>query len=62
MAQGRSAPAAEDEVEGVPATLVPPTVVTLPTLTDTLVRQGVYTTRRICEGATQARCTTLGIR
>lgn len=62
LAQGRRAPAAKDEVEGVPATLVPPTPVTLPTLTDTLVREGVYTTEQICEGATQARCTSLGIR
>lgn len=59
---GGALPTAEGEVEGVPATLIRPTVVTLPTLSNTLVRQQVYTTEEICSEELLARCERLGLR
>jgi D-xylose transport system substrate-binding protein len=49
-------------VDGVPATLVPPTVVTRSTVTEGLVRPGRYDTEEICAGRVGSRCTALGIR
>jgi D-xylose transport system substrate-binding protein len=48
--------------DGVPATLVPPTVVTRSTVTEGLVRPGRYDTEEICAGRIGPRCTALGIR
>lgn len=55
-------PAMDQEVEGVPATLIGPTVVTLPTLANTLVRQQIYTAEEICTDALLARCERIGLR
>lgn len=59
---GGQLPGAEQKIEGVPATLIGPTVVTLPTLTNTLVRQHVYTTEEICVAGLLSRCEQLGLR
>lgn len=59
---GGQLPSAKQEIEGVPATLIRPTVVTLPTLTNTLVRQQVYTTEEICSADLLSRCEQLGLR
>lgn len=50
------------DVDGVPTTLLEPTVVRLETVTNTVVRQGVFTIEEICAGAVAKRCTALGIR
>lgn len=62
VVSGGQLPASEQEIEGVPATLVRATVVTLPTLTNTLVRQHIYTTEEICLADLLSRCEQLGLR
>lgn len=50
------------EIEGVPSFVFNPIVVTLANLTDTVVRDGIYTTEQLCDPATLEACTRLGIR
>lgn len=47
--------------EGVPAFVFAPIVVTLDNLTDTVVRDGIYSTGVLCAGSVRARCEELGI-
>lgn len=48
--------------EGVPSFIYDPVLVTLPTLTNTVVRQGQYTPEQICSKDVLRRCEDLGIR
>lgn len=50
------------EEEGVPAFVFQPLVVTIDNLTDTVVKDGIYSLEQICQGATAAACTELGLR
>ena len=59
--QPEDAPAAED-VDGVPTVQLDPLIVTLQTLTNTVVREGIFTLDEICSGETARRCTELGFR
>lgn len=51
-----------DPVEGVPAFVFEPVVVTLDNLADTVVRDGVVSTEELCAGRLLARCEQLGLR
>jgi ABC-type xylose transport system substrate-binding protein len=50
------------EVEGVPAFLFDPMLVSARNLTDTVVRDGTFTPEEICAGDLEAACARLGIR
>jgi D-xylose transport system substrate-binding protein len=50
------------EEEGVAAFVFQPLVVTIDNLTDTVVKDGIYSLEQICQGATVAACTELGLR
>lgn len=50
------------DFEGVPSFVFKPQVVTLDNLTDTVVRDGAFTTRDICDESLLARCEELGLR
>ncbi len=51
-----------EQVEGVPSFVFEPVVVTLANLADTVVRDGVVSTERLCSGQLLARCEELGLR
>lgn len=53
---------ADTTVEGVPATILPARVVTLDTILDTVVADGVYTVDQICTSDYLAACTEAGLR
>jgi D-xylose transport system substrate-binding protein len=53
---------ADTTVEGVPATILPARVVTLGTILDTVVADGVYTVEQICTVDYIEACTEAGIR
>lgn len=53
---------AAGKTEGVPSFVFDPIVVTVDNLTDTVVRDGIYTTVQLCEGATAEACARIGIR
>jgi len=55
-------PETDDDVDGVPADLLRPRLVTLDNLTDTLVRSGEVSLDELCAGSTAGRCTALGFR
>lgn len=61
VATPSGAPTSSDR-DGVRTVLLAPVVVTLPTLTDTVVRKGIFTTEDICAGEVATRCTQVGIR
>ncbi|MCB0906463.1 MAG: sugar ABC transporter substrate-binding protein [Nocardioidaceae bacterium] len=50
------------EEDGVPAFVFQPLVVTIDNLTDTIVKDGIYSLEQICQGPTVAACTDLGLR
>jgi len=50
------------EVEGVPAFVYAPVVVSLGNVTDVVVRDGTFTTEELCAGSVAAACSRLGIR
>jgi D-xylose transport system substrate-binding protein len=50
------------KVSGVPAYVFAPVVVAVETVTDTVVRDGTYTTDEICAGDLEDACADLGIR
>lgn len=47
---------------GVPSIILEPSAVTRETVTDTVVREKVFTLEALCEGATAASCASLGLR
>ena len=63
LATGGVVEGADDaqDVEGVSAFVFDPIVVTLANLTDTVVRDGIYTPATICQGDVRERCVELGI-
>ncbi|GAA2119389.1 substrate-binding domain-containing protein [Nocardioides bigeumensis] len=50
------------ELSGVPAYVFEPVVVSVGSVTDTVVRDGTYTTEEICAGDLEEACADLGIR
>ena len=52
----------DTEVEGVPAFLHDPMVVSATNVTDRVVRDGTFTPEEICAGDLAAACARLGIR
>jgi D-xylose transport system substrate-binding protein len=50
-----------EDVDGVTTFVFQPIVVTLENLTNTVVRDGIYTPQDICQGPVQDRCVVLGI-
>ena len=61
LATGGTVTGAEP-VEGVDSFIFEPVVVTLQNLTDTVVRDGIYSTEQLCAGDLEERCTELGLR
>ncbi len=49
------------EVDGVPATIFDPVIVSRDNVTEAVVRDGTYTTRQLCKSDVQAACRRLGI-
>lgn len=58
---GKQVEADRDE-EGVPAFIFQPLVVTIDNLTDTVVKDGIYSLDEICQGSTVEACTAIGLR
>ena len=50
------------EQEGVPSFVFEPLVVTIDNLTDTVVRDGIFSIAQICDATVLADCTRLGLR
>ncbi|MEO5853885.1 MAG: substrate-binding domain-containing protein [Nocardioides sp.] len=50
------------DLEGVPAFVYDPVVVTRDNLTDVVVRDGTFTTEQLCSGSVAAACERLGVR
>jgi D-xylose transport system substrate-binding protein len=61
LAQGKT-PASTADVEGIPASLNPPTPVLLNTIASTVIADGFFTAADICTGAYAAACATAGIK
>ena len=58
---GKRVEADRDE-DGVPAFIFQPLVVTIDNLTDTVVKDGIYSLEEICQGPTVEACTATGLR
>lgn len=55
-------PEAEDEKEGVPATLLDPVVVSKDNIKDTVVKDGFYKVEDICAGSVATACASAGLK